>query len=183
MLDVVRGLLALWPAWLLVGAFILVEFLMVRIEQWTEQWIDGARFARAGLKDIKRMSGEDFEKYLEHLFRGVGYGVERTPYQGDYGVDLVLTTPKGRRIAVQAKRWKGKKVRVDAVQQVVGGAAHYGCHETIVVATSGYTEQARNLARSNNTRLLGLRELGEYMDQVKARQAVAKAQKPLRAAR
>lgn len=25
------------------------------------------RFARAGLSDVKRMSGRDFEKYLDHL--------------------------------------------------------------------------------------------------------------------
>ncbi|HYF93973.1 MAG TPA: restriction endonuclease [Symbiobacteriaceae bacterium] len=141
------------------------------IQRLVQEIIDERRFARAGLSDIRRMSWRDFEKYLAHLFRSLGYQTEVTPPSGDYGVDVILTDGSGRRIAVQAKRWKGKKVGAPEIQKTIGGAAYYKCQQAIVVTTSGYTDQAQEMARKTGVQLWGLKELGDAMELARSRGA------------
>lgn len=107
------------------------------------------------------MDGHKFEHYLSHLFRSQGYDTEVTRAAGDYGVDLLLTK-KGKKIAVQAKRYKGN-VGLEAVQQVQAGKAHYRASEAWVVTNSDYTDQAYSLAKSNGVRLIARKELIEMM--------------------
>ena len=49
------------------------------------------RLRRSGIAEIDKMSGLEFEQYVEWLFRKLGYSVERTKYQGDFGADLVIS--------------------------------------------------------------------------------------------
>ncbi len=107
------------------------------------------------------MDGHKFERYLSHLFRSQDYNAEVTQAAGDYGVDLLLTK-QGKKIAVQAKRYKGN-VGLEAVQQVQAGKAHYGASEAWVVTNSDYTDQATSLAKSNGVRLIARKELIEMM--------------------
>ncbi|NLO42023.1 MAG: restriction endonuclease, partial [Bacteroidales bacterium] len=48
------------------------------------------RLIASRIDDIDIMDGKAFEKYLEALFKKLGYRVERTRYLGDYGADLVV---------------------------------------------------------------------------------------------
>lgn len=84
-----------WYIWLPVLLLVAVKTVPGLIEK--------NRLSRAGLPEIDRMDGQQFEIYLESLFRRLGYQVERTRYVGDKGADLILTTGS-ERIAVQAKR-------------------------------------------------------------------------------
>lgn len=156
-------------------AAIAVPIVWPLIERLAKELINERRFARAGLTDVKKMTGRDFENYLGHLFRGMGFKVEITPAAGDFGVDLILTDASGKRIAVQAKRWK-QRVGNEAVQAVVGGAAYYKCQETMVVTTSGYTPKAVQMARETGTRLWDVRDLADAMDKVRARGTAAQNQ-------
>ncbi len=107
--------------------------------------------ARAGLPEIDRMDGRDFEEKIAQLFRRKGYQVEITPYMGDWGADLIIAS-NGRRAVVQVKRWK-KRVSPRAVQEAVASKAKYNCQEAMVVTNSYFTEAARELARVNGVEL------------------------------
>lgn len=96
---------------------------------------------------VDEMSGEDFESFLAVLFADLGYAVKSTPLSGDFGADLVVCKD-GRRGVVQAKRLSSP-AGVTAVQEVVAAKAYYGVDEGVVVATSGFTRQAYELARRN----------------------------------
>ncbi|WP_411347224.1 restriction endonuclease [Paenibacillus sp. WLX2291] len=124
-----------------------------------------ARLRRSGIAQIDKMDGIQFEKYLEQLFRLQGYKANATRAQGDYGADLVISR-NGEKIVVQAKRYS-KNVGLKAVQEVHGAIAHYKASSGWVVTNSGYTQQARNLALSNNVRLIGRDELVEMILRVK----------------
>lgn len=78
------------------------------------------------------MDGVDFEHYIAARLRAAGYTVEITRATGDFGVDIIATK-SGNRIAVQCKRY-GKPIGVKAVQEVVAGARHHNCSETMVVS-------------------------------------------------
>ncbi|WP_046226619.1 restriction endonuclease [Paenibacillus dauci] len=123
------------------------------------------RLRRSGIAEIDKMDGIQFEKYLEQLFRLQGYKANATQAQGDYGADLVISR-NGEKIVVQAKRYS-KNVGLKAVQEAYGAVAHYKASAAWVVTNSGYTQQAVNLARSNNVRLIGRDELVEMILRVK----------------
>lgn len=89
-------LFSVWQVWVLVLAAMFVKAVPTLLEHW--------RLSKAGMPEVDRMTGLQFERFLQILFRQMGYSVERTPYVGDYGGDLVLSKP-GERIVVQAKRW------------------------------------------------------------------------------
>lgn len=61
------------------------------------------RLKKSGIQKVDKMSGKKFEEYLQVLLKTKGYYVELTPYTGDYGVDLILST-KGKKIIVPFKK-------------------------------------------------------------------------------
>ncbi|MDO3408598.1 restriction endonuclease [Saccharibacillus sp. CPCC 101409] len=134
-----------------VAILILIQVAMAKAE----------RLRRSGIAQIDQMDGVKFEQYLGHLFRSQGYKAEVTQASGDYGADLILTKD-GRRIAVQAKRYK-KNVGLKAVQEIKAAKAHYRAAEAWVVTNSRYTEQAKKLAESNGVRLIAREELVEML--------------------
>ena len=71
-----------------------------------------------------------------------------TKTSGDYGADLIVTY-KGKKIAVQAKRYNSK-IGVKAVQEVIGSIRYYHANVGLVVTNSTYTPNAITLAKAND---------------------------------
>ena len=141
--GILNGLVLVWPLWLALGGLFLIQ-LTIGVYR-------TSRLIRSGIREVDRMDGKTFERFLEALFNGLGYKVERTRYVNDYGADLVVAKG-GTKTVVQAKRYK-RRVGVGAVQEAVAAKALYGCSEAMVVTNSMYTRQAERLARSNKVRL------------------------------
>lgn len=115
------------------------------------QVAENKRLARSGIRDIDRMGGRTFERYLAVIFRHHGYHVQLTPASKDQGADLVLTKG-GERTVVQAKRWK-QKVGNKTVQEVVAAKAPYQAQHAMIVTNSFFTREARALAKANHVAL------------------------------
>ena len=92
----------------------------------------------------------------------LGYQVVRTNSSGDQGADLIINK-NGKRIAVQAKRYKNKKVGNKAVQEVLSGKYYYNCDEAWVVTNSNFTDSAYNLSIKTNVELISRLNLMELM--------------------
>jgi hypothetical protein len=103
------------------------------------------------------MSGEAFEREIAARFAKCGCQYEMTPPTGDQGADLIVRY-KGRRIAVQVKRWSGA-VGNRAVQEVVASQKIYGCGEAWVVTNSRFTQNAREVATAHGVVLVEGTEL------------------------
>lgn len=104
------------PYWILV-----VYRLNKKNRSKSPSWLQQRRLRSAGFNDIDKMSGVELEDCMYVYFRNIGWKAEKTPVSGDYGADLILTDPAGKRIAAQLKRYSGQ-VGVDAVQEIA--AAH-----------------------------------------------------------
>ena len=100
----------------------------------------------SGIQDIDKMSGLDFEKYLQALLLRKGYVEVKLTHTYDLGVDITAKKD-GEYWAIQAKRYKGK-VGLDSVRQVVTAAKYYKCSRTMVITNSFYTSNARTIART-----------------------------------
>ncbi len=133
-------ILALWPIWT-VCLFLLV----FKLYQFY-------RFNKAGMGDIDKMNGNEFESFLGLIFKRNGYQVKQTGSpSGDYGADLIITKD-GISVAVQAKR-HNSVIGVDAVREVLGSIKMYNCSTGIVVTNNYFTSQSKILAKINNIEL------------------------------
>jgi len=117
---------------------------------------------KISLQDVDSMSGFDFENFLVHLFRAMGYEVEHTKLSGDQGADLVVNK-FGEKTVVQAKRL-GDKVGNYAVQEVAASIKHYDAQHGMVVTNNGFTNSARSLAASNDVELIDRDALNQLIE-------------------
>lgn len=146
------------PAVISVFVFCFISMLLlVKTIQHTKQ----KRLSESGILRVDAMSGAEFEEFLRLRYVAEGYNVQKTPYAGDYGADLILE--KGQhKIAVQAKRYKSN-VGIKAVQEISAAKLHYGADEAWVVTNSFFTKAAAELARSNKVKLVNRDELVEIL--------------------
>lgn len=147
---------------------LLVLALIVEAIKRLPEWITDERARRVGVADTDRMSGDQFEKWLEYQFRRAGYSVRRTPYQGDHGADLILTGPQGVKIAVQAKQLSHKcgRVGAKALGEVMRGQKYYGCHQAWLITNRSFTDQAKFEARRLGITLIDRQGLIDFVNRV-----------------
>ncbi|MEN5346575.1 restriction endonuclease [Achromobacter mucicolens] len=134
---------------------VLVQRLTTKLEHF-----DPNRFVT--MYHVDAMNGYDFEKFLVELFQIAGYDVEETRLSGDQGADLFVSR-FGKKIVIQAKNYSGT-VGNAAVQEAISAKSFYGCDEAMVVTNSNFTRSATELANVAAVRLIGRRELQDYLD-------------------
>lgn len=115
----------------------------------------------SGIDIIDNMEGVKFEELLLMHFQKQGYKGHLTPTTNDYGADLIVEN-NGQKTVVQAKRWK-QTVGIEAVQQVIGAIKHYNATMGIVITNSNFTQQARNLAKTNSIEMWDRKVLISFM--------------------
>lgn len=98
--------------------------------------------------------GGDLEDRVAALYKSLGYEVVFTPSTRDFGVDILAKSNNGV-VGVQCKNYSGN-VGVDAVMQAHSGSAYYNCSSSVVVAPSGFTEAAYEMANKLGVELLVL---------------------------
>ena len=115
---------------------------------------------------LRNMAPFDFQELVAALLRGMGYHVDWIAPPGrDGGIDiLAYADPLGTRpprIKVQVKRW-GANIDVKGVREFVGvlGADDLG----LFVTTSGFTKDAKDEARAQQTRKVTLIDLERFFD-------------------
>jgi restriction system protein len=142
-----------WYLWLLIVAFVIIKttILIVRF----------TKIRKAGLPEIDKFSGTDFEIYLENLYRRLGYKVERVGKMADYGADLIIEKD-GIRTAVQAKRWNNP-VNVKAIQEINTAKAHYNATKALAITNNRFTSNAILLARENKVELIDRQKLASLI--------------------
>ncbi len=110
------------------------------------------RLKAAGIFEVDKMTGKEFEIFVEHLLRDHGYKVFRIGKIGDYGADLLISKDKIL-TTVQVKRWNNK-IGVDAIQEVTASKAHYKAQNAMVISSNYFTENAKVLAKDNSVELI-----------------------------
>lgn len=125
------------------------------------------RMKQAGLDEIDVMDGWTFEQRMEIHFETMGWTVLRTPGSGDFGADLVLTTPDQRKVVIQCKRYSGP-VGKEAVEEVLRGKQHYRADLAMVVTNSYLSKGALQLAKENTVDVWNRDELMRQLLDAKA---------------
>lgn len=128
----------------LLFAFFIIKILILIYER--------IRLERAGMFEIDKMNGDEFERFLAVLFEKYGYKATIVgSHYGDYGTDIVVERD-GIRTAIQAKCWHFP-VGIKAIQEVYGSLRFYNCSEAIVITNNYFTAPAKHLAKVNGVEL------------------------------
>lgn len=113
-------------------------------------------------KEMEKMTGIEFEKFIGGCFENKGYKVRVTKATGDQGADLVLEDEKGILTAVQVKKYSGS-VGNKAVQEVVASMKFYDCDKAMIVTTGKFTKSAFELASKNGVQLIDKKGLDDLI--------------------
>jgi len=131
------------------------------------------RLSAAGIIETDSMTGVEFEKWLKLRFEELGYKVELTPTTGDMGADLILHSPRGLKIAVQAKKTKAIKNGIGSkpIGEVLRGIRAYECDKGMVVTNGKFTDSAKKEARACNVELWDRDKLLDKIEKVQEKKA------------
>lgn len=114
---------------------------------------------------IKYIKGEGLEIFIYDMlkpYEQLGYTVEHTVIQGDFGADVLLTTPRGIRYVIQVKHPEDPAAKCDGepVREALASKAIYKAHHAVAVTSSaGFTASAIELARANQVILWSIEDL------------------------
>jgi hypothetical protein len=86
---------------------------------------------------------ESFETWVGERFRDLGYNVQVTPYQGDHGVDLVLTRGE-EHVIVQCKHHPFSTVGEPVLRDLYGTLRHVGATSAALVTTGQISKAAHD---------------------------------------
>lgn len=118
------------------------------------------RLKASGIKEIDRLSGEEFEDFLQALLTAKGYGARLTPKGSAFGADLVLEKD-GERAVVQANNRRSRDVGLKAVPEANTAQAYNGTSQAMVITTRSFTQQAIDLAGAARVELWDRDRLAE----------------------
>ncbi|MYL43996.1 restriction endonuclease [Virgibacillus salexigens] len=150
---------------ILVSIFILPYFLKLIIRLIRERAIL-KKLSKAGIQDIDKMDGFQFEVYLKALLKALGYKSTVTSGSHDFGADLIMKK-EGKKIAIQAKRYGYRnRVGIEAIQQVYASKPFYKVDECWVMTNSLFTKSARQLAKACDVKLYDRYKLSEFINKV-----------------
>lgn len=104
-------------------------------------------------------NGYEFEEYVAVTLQNNGWTTRLTRKSGDQGLD-VLAFDDRYRVAIQCKRYSSP-VGNSAVQEVHAAADFVGAGHAVLVATSGFTASAQQLAEALGVLLVTEENLGD----------------------
>lgn len=122
----------------------------------------------AGMDVIDQMEGVEFEQRMLLHFQGAGWKAKPTRTSGDFGADLLLTDPTGRKVVAQCKRYDAS-VGVEAVQEAVAAIRYYTADSAMVITNSHLTAAAKKLAVANDVEVWERARLAQKLASVDAR--------------
>lgn len=151
---------------LAVGLITLAIPVLKKVYQWIKERNMLKKLSKAGMYDIDRMDGFQFEVYLKALCKELGYRSSVTDGSHDFGADLIMKKD-GKKVVIQAKRYGYKnRVSLDAVQQVYAAKPYYKADECYVMTNSLFTKSAKQLAKACDVKLYDRYELAAFINKV-----------------
>jgi restriction system protein len=128
------------------------------------------------LGTVRYMSGAQFEGFVAEIMRGLGYRATVLGGSGDQGVDVIATAGK-ERIAIQCKNY-AKPVGNKPVQEVYAGSRYHGCNSEWVVAPTGFTKGAVELARRLGVTLYDAQAIRTWIQRIDEKERDRGKEKP-----
>lgn len=128
------------------------------------------RFRRLTLERFMKMDPREFERVVADMLRAMGYkDVRVVGGSGDRAVDILARYGKDT-VAVQCKRYTGKKVTSPEIQMFIGMMlTEYRVRKGIYITTSSFTQDAMELAERHGIELWDGHKLADIASRLASR--------------
>src|SRR3990170_882604 len=119
--------------------------------------------------ELRRIEPALFELVVAELLAGYGWKVSVKPLtrDGGYGILGVTIDPSGMQTSwlIECKRYaRDHKVGIDVANQILGVKFHLGIPEAVLVTTSGFTSEVRELSSARqDLHLIDFKTLTEWL--------------------
>lgn len=120
------------------------------------------------IANYDQMNPSEFERALAYLCQRDGCTAARVVGgAGDLGADVIATTPDGRRMVIQAKRYAKPNTIGSQVVQTLNGTYRdvHRAHLAVIVTTSTFTGPAQSFAAQVGIRLIDRNKLAAWASQ------------------
>ena len=125
-----------------------------------EKWRSG----RDLIKWLQKLSPKEFEQYIAHLFKNLGYSVEITGGSYDGGID-VIATKNGINHYIQCKKYITSQVPVGAVRDFYGAMVDKGAQaKGFFITTNKFTLEAEKFSENIPVELIDGLKLAKYIE-------------------
>lgn len=119
------------------------------------------------VKDLYKISWQEFEKLLKEVFLKEGYKVsDRGGARADGGVDLVAHK-RNKKVIIQCKQWKRSKVGVNIAREMYAVMIHEKAQEVYIVTCGAFTKDAEEFAKNKPMKLVNGLNLIEWIKKIK----------------
>jgi hypothetical protein len=109
------------------------------------------RWAKAGLKQVKKMSRKEFINFVNFHFMRLGYSTEKTRQAGETSADFIIKK-NNRKSAVLVVR-SNRKIGVRIVESVLSAYRFLDCSNFVVVTDNFFSDEVKEFAEENNIEL------------------------------
>lgn len=151
--------------------FLILLFIKSALEKFIKTIFLSTKIKNAGINEINKMTGREFEIFLKCLFEKLGYKVKLLKGYKDHGADLIIYNDKNTKIVVQAKKLNNGYVGVKAIGEVLRGMSYYKCQKALIVTNQYYTEQAKHEAEKFGIILWDRNELIKQLNKLQNKSA------------
>ena len=108
------------------------------------------------------LDGVGFEGWTADQIREAGYQVDRTPWSGDAGIDLVARRSGFPTLIIQCKHTQtGGALQLPAVQEIIAGMERYegvdSAHAVVITNASQIAGSAKQLAFGSQCKRITVR--------------------------
>jgi hypothetical protein len=119
---------------------------------------------------IHKMSGIEFEEYIEKMLKDMGYkDVIRTQATRDDGYDLsaaeISKSGKGIRYLIECKCWNASNVPINVTRVLHDAMIRLKAHRGIVICINRLTKDAQEYADEHDIEFWGIEHLYEFKQQ------------------
>lgn len=122
------------------------------------------------IDQVRSLDWYQFEKIIGTAYRKSGYAIDsRGGANPDGGIDIILTSPTGERIAVQCKHWKTWNVGVKVVREFLGALTHAGIQSGVIITLQGCTAEAKRFADQHRIQILDETDISDLLEKVDAK--------------
>jgi hypothetical protein len=121
------------------------------------------------IEQLRAIDWFQFEKLVALAYRKLGYSVtQRGGANPDGGIDLVIEKDY-QRSAVQCKQWRTRKIRENAVRELIGAMTHEKIQHGIFITLRGSTANAKQLAEQHRIEIINAAQLAQMLDSTDAK--------------
>lgn len=119
--------------------------------------------SRRTLEDLQRLTPNEFEVFIAHLFQKMGYRTEVVGGTSDGGID-VIAEKDGIKNYIQCKKFITQQVSVGAMRDFYGAVVNKLTNaKAYFITTNIFTLEAENFAEGKPIELIDGKKLMEYV--------------------